>query len=138
MIKSLSKVLVVTAMLFAFVGQALAYSAMSCEMSEQSHQSHQSQVDMNHSSMSHSDMDHSNMSHSGMDHSSMSHGTESEHEECCGADCVCPTSACSTVIIVSSQPNTANLTRLNEGVVFQLTNQTKSIPTSLYRPPIFA
>ena len=40
MFKPLSKVLVVVAMLTAFVGQALAYTSMFCEMSADSHQSH--------------------------------------------------------------------------------------------------
>ena len=48
MFKPLSKVLVVVAMLNAFVGQALAYTSMSCEMSADSHQSH---MTMEHSSM---------------------------------------------------------------------------------------
>ena len=48
MFKPLSKVLVVVAMLTAFVGQALAYTSMFCEMSADSHQSH---MTMEHSSM---------------------------------------------------------------------------------------
>ncbi|WP_231619716.1 MULTISPECIES: hypothetical protein [Pseudoalteromonas] len=59
MFKPLSKVLVLAAMLIAFVGQALAYTAMSCEMSENSHQSH---MTVDHSSMK---------SYEGMDHSKM-------------------------------------------------------------------
>jgi len=40
MSKAFSKVLVMTLMLVAFVGQAFAYSAMPCEMSSGSHESH--------------------------------------------------------------------------------------------------
>ena len=52
-----SKVLVVIVMLVAFLGQALAYSSMSCEMSGDSHESH---MNMDHDSMDHSSMNHSN------------------------------------------------------------------------------
>ena len=59
MFKPLSKVLVVVAMLTAFVGQALAYTSMFCEMSADSHQSH---MTMEHSSMkSHEGMEHGDM-----------------------------------------------------------------------------
>lgn len=130
MTKSLSKVLVVAAMLIAFIGQAFAYSSMSCEMSDGSHESH-----MN---MSHDSMDHSSMDHASMNHSSVDQSGQQNHEECCGSDCVCPASACMSISIVGSEPKTAYLARLSEGVSFQPLNQTKSIPTSLYRPPIFA
>lgn len=130
MLKPLSKVLVVAAMLIAFIGQALAYSSMSCEMSDGSHESH-----MN---MSHDSMDHSSMDHASMNHSSVDQSGQQNHEECCGSDCVCPASACMSISIVASEPKTAYLARLSEGVSFQPLNQTKSIPTSLYRPPIFA
>jgi len=50
MSKAFSKVLVMTLMLVAFVGQAFAYSAMPCEMSSGSHESH---MNMN---MDHGDM----------------------------------------------------------------------------------
>lgn len=135
MFKSLSKVLVVAAMLIAFLGQALAYSAMSCEMSGDSHESH---MNMNHDSMDHSSMDHSDMSHASMNHSSVDQSGQQNHEECCGSDCVCPASACTNISIVGSEPKTAYLARLSESVSFQPINQTKSIPTSLYRPPIIA
>jgi hypothetical protein len=129
---NVSKVLVVAVMLIAFVGQALAYSSMSCEMSHESH------MNMSHDSMDHSSMDHSSMDHASMDHSSVDQNSQNQHEECCGSDCVCPDSACMSIIIVGSDPKTAYVACLSESVSFQPMNQTKSIPTSLYRPPIFA
>ena len=135
MIKSLSKVLVVAAMLIAFVGQALAYSSMSCEMSNESHQSH---AVMDHSDMNHANMDHTSMNHADMGHASMNHDSLDTQEDCCDTECICPTSACMSLSIVGSEPNTAFLVRLSEGVTLQPSNQTKSISTSLYRPPIFA
>ncbi|MGB1293320.1 MAG: hypothetical protein ACPG5Z_14330, partial [Pseudoalteromonas sp.] len=71
MFKPLSKVLVVVAMLIAFVGQALAYTAMSCEMSSGSHESH---MNMDHSKMSH---------HEGMNHGDMNKSSNGQSEDCC-------------------------------------------------------
>ncbi|WP_448547697.1 hypothetical protein [Thalassotalea fusca] len=140
MLNSFSKVLVVVAMLIAFVGQALANTSMSCEMSAKSHQPYMAmdQSTMDHSTMDHSSMEHASMDHGGMNHSMMNNSDTQSHEECCGADCACPVSACSTLSIVSSVPSTAVLARLSEGVMRQQTNQTKSISSSLFRPPIIA
>ncbi len=55
MSKAFSKVLVMTLMLVAFVGQAFAYSAMPCEMSSGSHESH---MNMDHGDMNMDSMDH--------------------------------------------------------------------------------
>ena len=76
MSKAFSKVLVITLMLVAFVGQAFAYSAMSCEMSLGSHESH---MNMEHSKMSH---------HEGMEHGDMNKSSNGQSEDCCGV-CVC-------------------------------------------------
>ena len=135
MTRSISNVLVVAAMLIAFIGQAFAYTSMSCEMSSDSHESH---MNMNHDSMDHSIMNHSDMDHASMDHSSVEQSGSQNHEECCGSECACPASACMSISIVGSEPKTAYLARLSESVSFQSINQTKSISTSLYRPPIFA
>jgi len=131
MLKLFSKILIVAAVLIAFVGQAFANTMMSCEMSAESTQSY---MVMDHSSMDHSSVDHSMMG----EHDMTSKSDKQNHEECCGADCACPASACTTLTIVSSALQSANLVRLSEAVVFQLANQTKSIPSSLFRPPIFA
>lgn len=130
MLNPLSKVLVVVAMLIAFVGQALANTSMSCEMSAKSHQPYMT--------MEHVDMDHSSMSHDSMEHSMINVSNMQSHEECCGADCACPVSACTALSIVSSAPSTGLLARLSEGVMLQHVSQPKSISSTLFRPPIFA
>lgn len=113
-------------MLIAFVGQAFAYTAMSCEMSTGSHESH-----MN--------MDHSTMNdHEGMNHSDMSKTDNGQSEDCCDADCVCPENACTSTTVLNSNVNSTDIQSLSEAVVIQQSNQPKSISTSLYRPPIFA
>ena len=42
------------------------------------------------------------------------------------------------ISILGSEPKAVFLARLSETVSLETTNQTKSIPNSLYRPPIFA
>jgi len=128
MFKSLLKVFVVITLMVAFLGQAFAYASMTCNMSTESHQSHES---MDHSSHL------SSMNHEGMENSEMTHSKMQNHEECCGADCLCLISACTTVSIVNSVLSSANLVRMNDGVSLQKSNQTKSISSSLFRPPIF-
>jgi hypothetical protein len=125
MFKPLSKVLVVVAMLIAFVGQALAYTAMSCEMSEDSHQPH---MTMDHSSPDFPE---------GMDHSKMK-SSKSNSEDCCDVDCVCPDRVCSSVMLLISGHNNSIVLGFTEAVIIQTSEQPNSISTSLYRPPIFA
>ncbi|WP_206485120.1 hypothetical protein [Thalassotalea sp. G2M2-11] len=125
MLKSLSKVFVVVAMLVAFIGQALAYTTMSCEMPSDAHQSH---MTMEHSSFT---------AHAGMDHSDMQMQS-SNSEDCCETDCHCPKSACSTVTFVNANNALSDAIAFNEAVESHTTEQTNSIPASLYRPPIFA
>ena len=125
MFKPLSKVLVVAAMLIAFVGQAFAYTAMSCGMSEDSHQSH---MTMDHSSMK---------SHEGMDHGDVKVSTPSS-EDCCDVDCNCLANACTSVTFLNSINGSSKVPSFTEAVASQRSEQPKSISTSLYRPPIFA
>lgn len=182
--KSLSQIVVVIATLVAFIGQALAYSSMSCEVAGDVHESHLNMAsaithaeidyadiehaDIEHADMNHADREHDSMSHSTSSHSSASHLPDAKttplhnkqhqntqlknaqpdtqaaeeshgsHEECCGAECVCPDSACLSISIVGSETNVEHFSRLSEGVSLQPINQTKSIATSLFRPPIFA
>ncbi|MGJ8680428.1 hypothetical protein [Paraglaciecola sp.] len=125
MFKPLSKVLVLAAMLIAFVGQALAYSTMSCEMPSDSHQSH---MTMDHSSMKH---------HEGMDHSDMKTSASSS-EDCCDQDCICPANACTSVTFLNANSGSTDILGFTDTIVNQGAEHPKSISTSLYRPPIFA
>lgn len=125
MFKAFSKIIVVVFMLIAFVGQALAYTAMSCDMSSGSHESH---MTMDHSSMK---------SHEGMNHGDI-HEKSSSAEDCCERNCVCPANACTSVIFLNSDNNEFDGFGLGEAVLSHNSEQPKSIYTSLYRPPIFA
>ncbi len=121
MLKPLSHTVVVIAMLIAFMGQAVAYTPMSCEAS------HQAKAQMAHSTMQHADS-------AG---ASMNHSTPDTHGNCCDADCGCPTGACSTVTLAGSEPYVALDLPQSEGVASQPSSQTTSFSTSLFRPPIF-
>jgi len=126
MFKALSKVLVVVAMLIAFVGQALAYTAMSCEMSSGSHESH---MNMDHSKMSH---------HEGMNHGDMNKSSNGQSEDCCDVECICPANACSSTTVLNSSIDSTDIQIFSESVAALQSKQPHSISTSLYRPPIFA
>ncbi|MBQ4832878.1 hypothetical protein J8L70_06460 [Pseudoalteromonas sp. MMG010] len=127
MSKSLSKVLVVVAMLTAFLGQALAYTAMPCEMSADSHVSH---MEMEQTSLNHLES---------MSHGDMKISDTGNYQDCCSVDCTCPANACITITFLNT--NNVGLTdflRIREAMYLQKVEQPTSISTSLYRPPIFA
>ncbi|MBV2128895.1 hypothetical protein [Arsukibacterium indicum] len=115
MSKAFSKVLVITLMLFAFVGQAFAYSAMPYEMSSGCHESH-----MN------------------MDHGDMNKSSNGQSEDCCDVECICPANACSSTTVLNSSVDSTDIQILRESVAALQSKQPHSISTSLYRPPIFA
>ena len=117
MSKAFSKVLVMTLMLVAFVGQAFAYSAMPCEMSSGSHESH---MNMN------------------MDHGDMNKSSNGQSEDCCDVECICPANACSSTTVLNSSVDSTDIQILSESVAALQSKQPHSISTSLYRPPIFA
>ncbi|MGA4605529.1 MULTISPECIES: hypothetical protein [unclassified Pseudoalteromonas] len=117
MSKAFSKVLVITLMLVAFVGQAFAYSAMPCEMSSGSHESH---MNMN------------------MDHGDMNKSSNGQSEDCCDVECICPANACSSTTVLNSSVDSTDIQILSESVAAMQSKQPHSISTSLYRPPIFA
>lgn len=119
MSKAFSRVLVITLMLVAFVGQAFAYSAMSCEMSSGSHESHMN-MNMN------------------MDHGDMNKSSNGQSEDCCDVECICPANACSSTTVLNSSIYSTDIQIFSESVAALQSKQPHSISTSLYRPPIFA
>jgi pyruvate/2-oxoglutarate/acetoin dehydrogenase E1 component len=123
MSKAFSRVLVITLMLVAFVGQAFAYSAMSCEMSSGSHESHMN-MNMN-----------MNMN---MDHGDMNKSSNGQSEDCCDVECICPANACSSTTVLNSSIDSTDIQIFSESVAALQSKQPHSISTSLYRPPIFA
>lgn len=129
MLKPFSKALVLTAMLIAFIGQALAYTTMSCEMPKDLHDTHMAQVATTHQE----NMNH----HEGMNHDDM-HNSAASDADCCGSECVCPENACHSISFVTSEPSSTDFFSLTEVVIHQSAAQPHAISKSLYRPPIFA
>ena len=130
MFRVFSKIAVTTLMLIAFVGQSFAYNAVRCEMAVNAHKSH---MTMDHSTMSHHEM----MSH-GMNESDMDKSSTNQSQDCCGTDCVCPANTCSSAIVLISQFSSNEIMPLKDAVNLMQSKQPSSIPTSLFRPPIFA
>ncbi|MEO9946759.1 hypothetical protein [Paraglaciecola sp.] len=126
MFKSFSKVLVVTTMLLAFIGQTLAYTAMSCDMSNM--------------------LDENSMV---MDHASMQHGMSmaadmiqmhdnTQVDDCCGIDCECPSNVCSSLSMLNAVTLSDRVPlRENSFLIINISVIT-SYQKSLYRPPILA
>lgn len=137
MCKPLSKVLIVMTMLIAFLGQTLAYSAMACEMAGDAHQAHNTMVN-GEETMSHHSMDHSSSDHGNMNHPMPGQDKTSNSDDCCGVDCICPANACTSFTLLSAPTTYVDLALLNEAVNLLPIEQPSSLPTSLYRPPIFA
>lgn len=137
MYKPLSKVLIVMTMLIAFIGQTLAYSAMACEMAGDAHQAH-TMMTSGDDMMSHLSMDHSSSVHANMNHAITSQDESSSSDDCCGVDCICPANACTSFTLLGAPTTYVGLALLNEAVNLLPIEQPSSLPTSLYRPPIFA
>jgi len=122
MFKAVSKVLVITLMLIAFVGQAIAFNpSVTCETS------------VNPISPNFSEL----VKH----YDSSAINTDSSEDccgiECCSIDCTCIANACSSLVHFNTEVDPTKTVALTEVVYMQQSDQPKSISTLLYRPPIF-
>ena len=122
MLKAVSRVLVIAMMLFAFVGQTLAFNtSMPCDTS----------------------VDHlsANISEPVKHYESTSDNANNQEDccgiECCDLDCTCIANACSSIVYFNTEFNSTRPVTLSNLVVIQQSEQPKSIATLLYRPPIF-
>lgn len=133
---------VLSLVLLAFIGQSMAYSALSCNMSNESHQSHDDSHSY-HVKMALKDI-HSSMDHASMDHSSMGHGesfvsdnlSSATSEDCCGSDCSCLASACTSVSAVCIEHSLLSKNTKNIYIFHSIQSSSSFFPNSLYRPPI--
>ncbi|WP_105258902.1 hypothetical protein [Pseudoalteromonas sp. T1lg88] len=129
MFRLVSQVLVIAAVLIALLGQAFAYSAMTCETAMDAHQSHAAMKMVT---------DNTQMQH----HQGMEHGDTTMNsammDDCCEVQCVCPTNACTSVTLVNSSTAMADVIAVSEAVISATSAQPSAIQTSLFRPPIFA
>jgi len=123
MFKVVLKVFVITVMLVAFVGQAIAFNtAMSCETSVDSFSPKVSEL------VKHYD---SNVI-----------DTNSPDDccgiECCDIECSCIANACSSFLYFHSEVVSTKIAYLSDVVFMQPPEHPKAISTLLYRPPIFS
>jgi hypothetical protein len=58
--------------------------------------------------------------------------------ECCNVGCTCIANACSSIAYIYSEVDSIKIAAVSEAVYMQLSEQTQSMSTLLYRPPIFA
>ncbi|WP_440873692.1 hypothetical protein [Thalassotalea sp. PLHSN55] len=167
MLKSLSKVIIVITMLIAFVGQAFAYSMMSCSHSGSDNGGFDNSsvangghagmvhVEMNHANMSHAQhaqhAQHANMSHD--QHANMAHAdtmtskiastpdnqqTMASSQHNDCCDADCSTSVCASFSVLSSHVLLATDYSEHHAISSLIFSVQSSFVTSLYRPPIIA
>lgn len=125
MFKSFSKLVVITTMLFAFIGQAFAYSTMSCNMTSTSHQS---QMASNHMMKADDTMAHSMMKSS----------LAGNAHDCGDTECNCPASACTSVTFLFTEYLSSTIDTSIDKITYIALTTPKLNRKSLYRPPIFA
>lgn len=128
MCKSLAQVMLITLMLIAFIGQTLAFSAMSCEMSMKMSPIEQL-----------AQTDHIPVKHYSSSLAIDTSKAVNKHtQDCCDNDCVCPTNACTTTTALFSSVLTTAIYFESETPISLPTEQPNAIYSSLFRPPIFA
>ncbi|MGB2740257.1 MAG: hypothetical protein WBC60_06830 [Cognaticolwellia sp.] len=122
MFKAVSKMLVIAAMLVAFVGQVLAFNtSMSCETSIDS-----ISFDFNER------VKHYDLNSIDTDNSEDCCGIE-----CCDLSCTCIANACSSFVYFNTEVESTKIVALSEAFYKQHSAQPKFISALLYRPPIF-
>lgn len=135
--RPLSQSLVLICLMFALVGQAYSYAAMSCEMS-MDHSQHLSSNQSKNDAHAEHDMHstHAAMNFQAQDNSSLEN---TEHGgACCMANCVCPTSGCGSAAFLFSTSFQTEKYDLVENYISSDSSFTSFVKLSLYRPPIFA
>lgn len=148
MSKKLFHIVFVAFMLVALIGQGFANTLMTCEMNMEGHNPTSVLQDAadndphaGHGTNEHRDMDHSSMNHSSMSHldaMSVEGSGSMPHQDCCGQDCFCPTSACASVTILVTQEANDTLPYITE-LALQLDMALPATrANTLFRPPIFA
>jgi len=132
MLKTLPKVLVVMVMLVTFIGQAMASNIfLFCETAIEPHSPIENTelVELIDSNL--------------IDSSLIRAGKLVDNTkdccdiECCDIDCLCIANACSSVVYLNNERAEPNSLILSEAAYLQQFEQTNSISTLPYRPPIF-
>ena len=122
MYKTVSRFLITTVMLVAFIGQALAFNTNVPCVTPVDSLSHNSSELVEQNEL---------------------HTIKTERSEdccgikCCGVDCTCIINACSSIVYFNTGISSIKATEFSEIFYIQEFEQTNSISSLLYRPPIF-
>lgn len=143
------KIFNVVLIIFAILGQGFSYASMSCDMTHTNdHEMNLTAQSLDLNNMDHMKMDHKNMNHADMAHEDSNDeqsNTFTLHESmsnmddmnCCGLECVCPASGCTSAFFISALPNV-----FKSNSPDKLLLNLPYIPTqeinSLFRPPILS
>lgn len=124
MFKAVTKVLVLTMMFVAFIGQAMAFNtSMYCGSAE----------DTVNSQLVTSEQ----LNASGSTSIDSDNAEDCCDIECCDLNCSCVGNTCSSVTYFNSHADTKKHFAYNDTAYLQQFEQPNSISSSLYRPPIF-
>ncbi|WP_133471684.1 hypothetical protein [Paraglaciecola marina] len=121
MFKPLSKLLIITSLLIAFVGQAMGSYVVTFDDARTNQQVNTQQLDA--------------------DEAGDNHGI-TEKDDCCDVDCCedqcfCPANACVAMIYLDNTVTQSCLKLISEFALPYTQKSPHYIATSLYRPPIF-
>ncbi|TRX54506.1 hypothetical protein [Thalassomonas sp. M1454] len=137
MLKAISKVLVLTMMLVAFLSQAMAFNtSMPCETAEDEHLN---VVTTSQKLNSNTAIDIESKYTISAHNDSID---PDNHDDCCGIeccdlDCSCIANTCNSVVYFNISLVTIKTITLDETMFLPELVQPNSVSTSLYRPPIF-
>lgn len=144
MLKAISKVVVLTIMLVAFISQAMAFNtSMPCESADDEHQNAlATSQNLSPSVLTNKVLTHSVSTDSVVKGSDSTVIDADNHGDCCGIeccdlDCGCITNTCTSVVYFTINAATIKAVALGENLYLQQLVQPQSLSTSLYRPPIF-
>ena len=124
--KALVRIIVLMAVLFSFIGQAIAIgSSTSCESSQGTYVSHENQLSMQSQT---NDIDTHDHGHNDDDCCDT---------ECCADTCLCFGNACSFSMFIMASSCNIRPFFLNEACYLSVLKFPQFIAQSMFRPPIF-
>jgi hypothetical protein len=122
MLKPLSKTCITILMMFAFIGQSMAYhTSFSLKLSAETDIVNEHVLQQQHSTNADSDCQVTNCCDT----------------NCCELGCVCPANACTSVLSILNEPKNNDFYHGNEHVYSYTNKQPMSIISLPFRPPIF-
>lgn len=119
------RILILFAFVIAPIGQSFAFESITCDMSMADKPAHSMSMSADYESIDHNDMDHSDMD-------------QTMDMDCCGAECQCPQSACTSFSYLANQQSLQTFNSISEKIVASAFTLIHTDINSLFRPPILA